>query len=499
MRHVEAMVAGEVTVPSAEAGGLAAPPPRTLTYASGVGSAAPSALLAPGGERYALGAEVARGGMGAVLEAEDRSLCRRVAIKVMLRQDGAADEQVQRFVSEAQVTGQLEHPGVVPVYELGTDGAGRVFYAMKLVHGTTLGAILERLREGDPAALAKYPLNVLLTVFLKVCDAVAFAHSRGVLHRDLKPDNVMVGEYGEVLVLDWGLAKVVGSAEHGAGGGEEGAAEHGPPTPDVRPPATDRPVLTLEGQILGTPAYMAPEQARGEIAALDARTDIYSLGAILYALLVLRPPVQGRTLWEVLENVVQGRVTPPATHNRTASRTGRSRAAAGPAHAPALATATAAGAALAFPHCPGGRIPEALSRVTMKAMALSPEDRYQSVPELQADIEAWRGGFATAAEEAGLWRQVALLVRRHRVVAAASLAVVLALAIGLSVALVQWHRAVVSEREAVTARLRERSTALAAAKRFATQAVRAAETGRWDEAERRVQDAESVSPAGPRA
>ena len=176
------------------------------------------------------------------------------------------------------MTGQLEHPGIVPVHQLGVDAQGRLFYAMKLVRGTTLGEIIKRLQAGEPVAVAKYPLGTLLTIFLKVCDAVAFAHSRGVLHRDLKPENVMVGEYGEVLVMDWGLAKVVGAEKGEARPVPTGSGRLGPASP----------ALTLDGQILGTPAYMAPEQARGEIGSLDGRTDVYSLGAILYTLLVLR-------------------------------------------------------------------------------------------------------------------------------------------------------------------------------------------------------------------
>jgi serine/threonine protein kinase/tetratricopeptide (TPR) repeat protein len=471
-------------------------------------------------ERYELGAEVARGGMGAVLEAEDRTLHRRVALKVMLQKAGVPADGMQRFVSEARVTGQLEHPGIVPVYELGVDAAGRVFYSMKLVRGDTLRTILKRLRSGEDAALASYPLNALLTIFLKVCDAVAFAHSRGVVHRDLKPDNIMVGEFGEVLVMDWGLAKVVGAGadeveaavesapadarESGEPSGGNGGSRAGINTAlaDILREG-EAPMLTLEGQILGTPAFMAPEQAKGAVSAIDARTDIYSLGAILYQILVLRPPVQGRSAYEILDKVVQGNVISPATRSRTAVRS-RSRGAPDPAAHAEEAKDGGAEERMSFPHCPGGRVPEPLSQIVMKAMSLAPEDRYQVVPELQADIEAWRGGFATSVEAAGLWRQVTLLVRRHRVVASASLAVVLALTVGLAAALVQWRRAVASERQArqneqraLTAEASRRQAALSAAKRFAGQAVRAAETGRWDEAERRAQDAQTVSPDGP--
>jgi tetratricopeptide (TPR) repeat protein len=342
--------------------------------------------------------------------------------------------------------------------------------------------------------------------------------------------------------MDWGLAKVVGGAEQAAPSVENGGTDPSdlPGRSDSSAPgaADPAPVMTLEGQILGTPAYMAPEQARGEISAIDARTDIHALGAILYALLVLHPPFVGRTPWEILENVLRGEVTPPATHNRTGGQTGEvpaePRSRLKPVHQPMLpplvyrlqaaartaglfhpargsARASGGSAARPFPHCPGGRVPEALSHVAMKALAAAPADRYQSVTELQAEIEAWRGGFATAAEEAGLWRQLALLVRRHRVVAMASLAAVLCLAVGFGLALVEWgaaraseERARLSEQEArdkeeraVAADRQRRETALAAAARFVREALTAAETGAMDEAERRIHDAEAISPDGP--
>ncbi|MCU0728312.1 MAG: serine/threonine protein kinase, partial [Planctomycetes bacterium] len=161
--------------------------------------------------------EIARGGMGAIVKILDNDIRRPVAMKVILGADDPS--RLDRFVEEAQVTGQLEHPNIVPVHELGVDAQGRVFFTMKLVKGESLQAILDRIadefEEGMTAGPARdrYPLSRLLAVFLKVCDAVAFAHSKGVIHRDLKPDNVMVGRFGEVLVMDWGLAKVTGSPD----------------------------------------------------------------------------------------------------------------------------------------------------------------------------------------------------------------------------------------------------------------------------------------------
>ena len=169
-----------------------------------------AALKTDHSQRYAVGDAVARGGMGAILAARDVNIRRAVAMKVIRKDREAKAPDLLRFIEEAQVTGQLEHPNIVPVHELGLDASGNVFYTMKFVRGTTLKDVLRAIRDGDEQAIGEYPLNRLLNIYLKLCDAVAFAHSRGVVHRDLKPENVMIGDYGEVLVLDWGLAKIVG-------------------------------------------------------------------------------------------------------------------------------------------------------------------------------------------------------------------------------------------------------------------------------------------------
>jgi len=158
--------------------------------------------------KYEIGGLIAQGGMGAILDAHEATTQRTVAMKVMLSH--MAESDVLRFIEEAQITSQLEHPNIVPVHELGVDEHDQVFYTMKLVQGITLRQVLEKLRGGDAATVATYPLRRLLTVLLRVCDAMAFAHSRGVIHRDLKPNNVMIGDFGEVLVMDWGLAKLLG-------------------------------------------------------------------------------------------------------------------------------------------------------------------------------------------------------------------------------------------------------------------------------------------------
>ncbi|MEO6788549.1 MAG: FHA domain-containing serine/threonine-protein kinase [Chthoniobacteraceae bacterium] len=168
-------------------------------------------------KKYDIGKVVAQGGMGAILNAKDVTIERTVAMKVMLDANDA--DGLARFLNEAKVTGQLEHPSIVPVYELSVDENGQPYYTMKFVQGITLKKVLELMASGTEATLRKYPLPGLLTIFQKVCDALAFAHSKGIIHRDLKPENLMLGDYGEVLVMDWGLAKRVGSGEGARGRG----------------------------------------------------------------------------------------------------------------------------------------------------------------------------------------------------------------------------------------------------------------------------------------
>ena len=409
--------------------------------------------------------------MGAVLDARDQKLGRSVAMKVMLRRQ-ASEEEEQRFLQEARVLGQLAHPNIVPVYDLGRDEQGRFFYTMKLVQGVTLHEIISKLKSGDKDTLAKYPLNALLNIFQKVCDAVAFAHSRGIIHRDLKPQNIMVGEFGEVLVMDWGLAKILpGSpaaleaarAEPGHLSGGTSVALHLPPPvsqagmppaggldpaeavtlplgarpagEDAAPPRAPASMppdaaglasqagtptssyVTLEGAVMGTPNYMSPEQAEGRVTEVDARSDLFSLGGILYALLTLRPPVEGDSPDEILTKVRSGTIAPPTTFNAPGST---ARAGGRPPGGVVAARKNP------LPHCPDGKVPAALSAVTMKALARDKTRRYQTVAEFSADIAAYQGGFATSAENATALTLLRLFIHRHKVLtAAASIIVVL--------------------------------------------------------------------------
>ncbi len=340
----------------------------------------------PGTGFYSLDSVVATGGMGAILRAFDNNLQREVALKVMLNSADATSESVYGFVTEAQITGQLEHPNIVPLHDIGVAADGTIYYTMKMIEGRTLREILKEIRDGNEDTIERYPIAKLLTVFQKVCDGMAYAHSRLVVHRDLKPDNVMVGEFGEVLILDWGLAKVLTP---------EGAAADAATTSELDGPL---PVgadgfATMAGQVKGTPNYMAPEQAEGRVEDLDGRTDIYALGGILYVILTLHPPITGSNLDEILTRVTTSDIMPPISYN---SQT--------------IENPTG----LAAPHCPDGKIPSALSAVAMKCMAYANDDRYQFVEALQGDIAAYQGGYATMAEDAGLFTQVKLLMQRNK-------------------------------------------------------------------------------------
>jgi serine/threonine protein kinase len=213
------------------------------------------------GDRYEIVSRIGQGGMGSVYLARDRELKRDVALKVM-RSPAPAAEAEARMRREAQVIARLEHPGIVPVHDIGRLEDGRVFYVMKWVRGIDLEQFCRN-----------RSINDLLRVFLKVCEAVAFAHDNGVIHRDIKPGNIMVGFFGEVLVLDWGVAKVLGQTTEAGAGAIPGPAE----------------VVTQDGAVVGTPGYMAPEQASGQQHLVDQRSDVYALGAILRVMMERLP------------------------------------------------------------------------------------------------------------------------------------------------------------------------------------------------------------------
>jgi serine/threonine protein kinase len=240
--------------------------------------------------RYAIESEIGKGGMGAVFRVVDRTMDRPLAMKVILGQVDAARSgktppiapmQLRRFLNEAKITGRLDHPGIVPVHEVGVDAEGRAYFTMKLVKGRDLKTIFDLVFEGKEGWNETRALGVIL----KVCEAMAYAHSKGVIHRDLKPANVMVGDFGEVYVMDWGVARMRE---------QEDAIQSKPPHADSGQRTEDEEqelqLFTMEGDVIGTPSYMPPEQARGEVRSLGPQSDVYAIGAMLYHLLGRQMP-----------------------------------------------------------------------------------------------------------------------------------------------------------------------------------------------------------------
>jgi formylglycine-generating enzyme required for sulfatase activity len=386
-------------------------PEVTLEGEPGDGSSDLSTTFPPPGgasggprERYSLFGEIARGGMGAILKVFDNDLRRTLAMKVILSQDRAladspaesVDPQVlSRFLEEAQVTSQLDHPGVVPVHELGIDAAGRVYFTMQLVRGRDLRHYYQKVREGG------WSVTRALNVLLKVCEATAFAHSRNVVHRDLKPANIMVGKYGEVYVMDWGLARVLSRRD----------PRDLAPRPGTGAEDASSPLETMDGTVIGTPFYMPPEQAAGRTSEIGPPADVYAVGAMLYELLAgAKPYVRG--------------------NERPHPRTVLSRVLAGPPP-PLNEVAPAA--------------PPELVAICERAMAREPAARYASMDALAEDLRAWLEGRVVRAYETGALAELKKWVQRNRGMAAASAAALVLLVVGLAVSLFFY---VASERNA---------------------------------------------------
>lgn len=244
--------------------------------------------------RYELGALIGAGGMGEVRSCFDRHVGREVAVKLLRLEHAQRADLRARFDREAKIQGRLEHPSVVPLYDMGERADGSVYFTMKHVHGHTLEQVIAALAGGDPELSAAFPLRRLLSAFSNLCLSIAFAHSRGIVHRDLKPGNVILGEFGEVNVLDWGVAKVVA-----------GSDEPEPAGPS-EPASARAPDITAKGAIMGTPGYMAPEQARGLSDPIDGRTDVYALGAMLFELLTLQPLHPRDSIGAALRSTLDG-------------------------------------------------------------------------------------------------------------------------------------------------------------------------------------------------
>jgi serine/threonine protein kinase len=342
---------------------------------------------ASAGKRFRILRPHARGGLGEVFVARDEELHREVALKEMQERHAASPQMRARFLVEAEITGGLEHPGIVPVYGLGQYADGRPFYAMRLIRGESLKDAIEKFHKDE--ALERAPgkkavaFRELLGRFVAVCQAIAYAHSRGVVHRDVKPSNVMLGKYGETLVVDWGLAKTIGRKE------EEKTEEE-----TLRPALTSDSGKTLPGSAVGTPAFMSPEQAAGRLERVGPASDVYSLGATLYCLLTGQSPFAQTEVGEVLQKVERGDFPPPRQVRRM--------------------------------------VPAALEAICLKSMALRPGDRYASPSALADDVEHWLAGEPVSAWREPWWVRAARWRARHRPLVYASVAAIVVAVVLLS-------------------------------------------------------------------
>jgi serine/threonine-protein kinase len=352
-----------------------------------------------GGGRFRLIRHHARGGIGMVFVALDSELHREVALKQIQTHHADDPDSRARFLREAEVTGRLEHPGVVPVYGLGTNEQGRPYYAMRFVRGGSLKDAIEafhradenRLRDPAERTLA---LRQLLRRFVDVCNAIAYAHSRGVIHRDLKPANILLGPYGETLVVDWGLAKEVA---------REDPVRLATAEMTLRVASQSGSGETMAGSAIGTPSYMSPEQAEGRPERVGPASDIYGLGATLYCLVAGQPPLEGGDIDELLRRVRQGEIRPPRQVNP--------------------------------------RVPAALEAIVIKAMDVRPGDRYDSAHALAVEVERWLADEPVRAHREPAWERARRWMRRRRTLMAAIAAGVLAATLGLAAVLVVQTRA----------------------------------------------------------
>ena len=286
--------------------------------------------------------DIAVGGMGRVLLAKDKVIDREIAFKVL--HDNKQDDEnfVKQFVDEARITGLLEHSNIIPVHTLGINKEGHVYFTMKYVDGDSLLEVIEQLSKDNQDYLDYYTHFMRLRIFRKVCDAVSFAHSKNIVHRDIKPENIMIGNYGEVLLMDWGIAKYKDDAER---------------ENDANATCTlSKPMQTMDGTIKGSPAYMSPEQARGEMASYDERSEVFLLGATLYHLMTLKPPYYDDDVNIMVQKAEKADYVSPGEA------------------------------------APDQQIPDELSHIIEKAMHLNPDERYQKVEDLTHALDNLMSG-----------------------------------------------------------------------------------------------------------
>lgn len=314
-------------------------------------------------KRYENPVLIAQGGMKRIYRVLDKMTDREVALAVIHSISG--EQLVEQFILEARITARLEHPNIMPIYDIGLDESGEPFFTMKLVRGKSLGTILHSLNEGDKEFQRQYHLDILLDIFIKVCDAVAYAHNSGLLHLDIKPDNIQIDSFGQVLVCDWGLSRYRSPLAS-----EDKHIEI----------AYGKKNITLSDNISGTPGYMSPEQVLKPLTELNEASDIYSLGCILYEILTYKMPIEKDALKTMLERTVSGDIIPPRNRVKDAN------------------------------------IPSSIESVCIKAISFDPDSRYATAGELSREILSFRGGYATEAENAGFIKQFTLLITRHKTV-----------------------------------------------------------------------------------
>jgi len=306
----------------------------------------------------------ARGGMGQVSIARDEHLKREVALKELFEHTTGRKDIVRRFFDEAEITARLEHPGIVPVHAFGLDGHGRPFYTMKLVRGKTFQEAIKE-HHALPAKDSNEPASFrdLVRRFASVCQTMSFAHDKGIIHRDLKPANIMLGEHGETLVMDWGLAKPYSEPDDGTLG--DLAAEK----------LSDRPDMTAAGKIVGTPAYMSPEQAAGDQRLVGPQSDVYSLGAILYQILTGQLPYTGKSSLEIVQKVLNEEPQPSTIADG---------------------------------------VPKGLEAICLKAMAREQRDRYFSAAAMFRDVTNWLDDEPISAKKDNRWDKTWRWIRKNR-------------------------------------------------------------------------------------
>lgn len=351
---------------------------------------APSTLIgrAVSGIRFRILRPHARGGLGEVSVARDQELNREVALKEILGKHADDQESRARFMLEAEITGGLEHPGIVPVYGLGTYGDGRPYYAMRFIRGDSLKDAIDRFHKLDAAGMdigqRTLELRALLGRFVDVCNAIHYAHCRGVLHRDLKPGNIMLGKYGETLVVDWGLAKPLGPKP-----GEKESATKLEPGEGSLMPSSSTASETIAGQAVGTPQYMSPEQAAGRLDQLGPGSDVYSLGATLFCVLTGKPPITDKNALDVVQKVQRGEFPKPREVKES--------------------------------------VEQPLEAICLKAMSMKIENRYPSARALADDIEHW-----LADEPVSAWTEPWTIKARRWVSRHTALVTGIASAVGIA-------------------------------------------------------------------